>query len=798
VYTPMAKKYKNTYIKPEEKIKTSEPEQKKLIEERSERNSIELKSPVLDFLNKYQVRMLLGILSIFIGGFLFIAFVSHIYGTGKADQNIAQNAGILRILGITPFREYAENWLGIMGAVSAYYFIREWFGYASFLISFYGIYFGIKRLRIWTGFNVSIFKYVLFAVVWFSCFLSCLLYIATHQWYELGGGLGKALNTALIRSIGSAGAVVLWLLVLGVFLFFNLDIQKLFGKKVSESTSENADKSDDTNKTDTNNPIKNTEIEDKNNANSINPRMKPSATETYNNVIISPVTYKGYQKPSVMVLHSAILGENHFTQAEINTKVIKILGILESYGLKAIDVQYVVSPSITKLEISFDPSVSLSDILQKQATIQQTLIDEKARVVVSTNGKDAPMIVQLPNDTHAKINFNNVANTSLFLQGSQILPVAMGISEDNVPFVIDLAKYHHLLFIGTNSQVERNFHGLIVSCLLSKTPQQVKFIFIDTQTTEFEQYLPIQWQFFAMLKSGDSPIANTPTKTLQVLRSLILEMENRSKKLESEHCKTIEEYNEKNDDAIPHLIVCIYDWESLYKVAGLDLENLLFRILQSSHGLGIHVAMSVLPNHYHLISNSIKKYFPTSIVHKVDSTLLSEQIIGQIGAYLLLDDSDTLFCAANHIIRLECPKVYDSEITNINQTIKSQKFENINTVYWLPEQPVVHYEAEKSHTDSIKQDNIQSVLETNSLLLPDGLYLSLVVDAITLIVNTQNCDALFIQKRMRLTDQRIHKLLNYLEKIKVISAVQSDGTRIVLLNDENIMKETLEKLYSVS
>ncbi len=793
----MAKKYKNTYIKPEEKTKNSELEQEKATEERSERNSIELKSPVLDFLNKYQVRMVLGIISIFAGGFLFIAFVSHIYGTGKADQNIAQNAGILRILGITPFREYAENWLGIMGAVSAYYFIREWFGYSSFLISFYAIYFGIKRLRIWTGFNVSIFKYVLFTVVWLSCFLSCVLYIASRQWFELGGGLGKALNTALIRSIGSAGAVILWLLILSVFLFFSVDMKKLFSSKPSETVSDNAKDITETEKPD-NSHTKSTEGE-KNNSNTINPRMKPSATESYNNVIISPVTYKGYQKPSVMVLHSAILGENHFTQTEINTKVIKIIGILESHGLKAADVQYVVSPAITKLEISFDNSVSLSDILQKQGNIQQTLIDERARVVVSTNGKDAPLVVQLPNDVHAKINFNNVANTSSFLQSNQILPIAMGISEDNIPFVIDLAKYQHLLFIGTNSQVERNFHGLIVSCLLSKTPQQVKFIFIDTQTTEFEQYLPIQWQFFAMLKNADTPVANTPQKTLEVLRSLILEMENRTQKLQSEHCRTIEEYNEKNDDAIPHLVICIYDWESIYKVAGLDLENLLYRILQNAHGLGIHIAMSVLPNHYHLLPNSIKKYFPTSVLHKVDNAMLSEQIIGQIGAYLLLDDSDTLFCAANHIIRLECPKVYDSEITNINQTIKSQKFEDPSTVYWLPEQPVIHYEVQNADTDKSKQNSLLSNIEEGTdLTLPEGLYLALVVDAITLVVQAQNCDSLFIQKRMRLTEQRVSKLLNYLEKIQIVSAVQNDGTRFVLVNDEAVMKEKLEKLYSVT
>ncbi|MCS7028778.1 MAG: DNA translocase FtsK 4TM domain-containing protein [Bacteroidia bacterium] len=779
----MTKKYRNTYIKPENKNANTPLNIENKPQDRPERNAVESKSPVLDFLNKYQIRMLIGILSTFVGGFLFVAFISHIYGTGKADQNIAQNAGLLRILGITPFREYAENWLGIMGAVLAYYFIREWFGYSSFLFALYCIYFGIKRLRIWTGFNVNLFKYVLFAAFWLSCFLSCVLYITTHQWFELGGGLGKALNTAIIRSVGNAGAIVLWLLILGIFLFFNVDfklVMKTVFQFVKDTDKNTKQKTDETQ----------TNRKDALSSNGINPRMKNTTSDVHNNVIIPPTTHKGYQKPSVMVLHSAILGENHVTQSEINSKVIKIIKVLESLSLKIVDVQYIIAPSITKFELYPEPSIPLSDILQKKADIQKLFLDENAIVQVSTSAKDAPIIIQIPNEKRAKINFNNVANTSSFLQSSQVLPIALGISEDNLPLVVDLAKHQHLLFIGNNSQVERNFHALIVSCLLSKTPQQIKFVFIDTQTTEFTQYTPIQWQFFAMLKNSDTPIANTSDKASQVLQSLLDEITHRITKLQSKHCKNIEEYNEKYDNIIPYLIVCIYNWTSI-KDAKPETENLLHAILQDAHAAGIHIVISVEAKHCYLLPPHIKKYFSTILLHKTDA-LFSEQIIGQPYASLLLDDSDVLLCVANQMIRLECPKVYDSEITNINQNIKSQRSEELEEVYWLPEQSATFKEnSTKTSSHDMDWTNVD-------FRIPDGLPLSLVVDAITLIVQAQNCEVSFIQKRLRLTEQRASRLLQYLEKIKVVSSPNSDGTRNVLIDNESSMKTVLDKLYAIA
>ncbi|MCS7077884.1 MAG: DNA translocase FtsK 4TM domain-containing protein [Bacteroidia bacterium] len=789
----MAKKYRNTYIKPESKDtnRNTNPTLQNKLKERPERSTAEAKSPVLDFLNRYQVRILIGMLSIFAGGFLFVSFVSHIYGTGKADQNIAQNAGLLRILGITPFREYAENWLGIMGAVSAYYFIREWFGYSSFLVAFYSIYFGIKRLKIWTGFSVSIFKYILFSVVWLSCFLSCVLYISTNRWFELGGGLGKALNTAIIRSLGNIGAVLLWLIILGIFLFFNIDLKMILSRKITTPKVKQTPSNTETSQVETEELT--VSHQDTIHSNGINPRMKNTSSEVHNNLVIPPTTHKGYQKPSVMVLHSAILGENHVTQTEINTKVIKIIRIMESLGIKVVDVQYITAPSITKFELYPDPSVPISDILQKKADIQKLLLDDNAIVSISANGKDAPIAVQMLNDNRMRINFNNVANTSSFLQSNQALPIALGISENNVPLVIDLAKHQHLLFVGTNTQVERNFHALIVSCLLSKTPQQVKFVFIDTQTTEFTQYHPIQYQFIALLKGSDTPVANTSHKVLNVLRSLVLETKKRLEKLQSEHQKSIEEYNEKHDGSIPYLVVCIYDWGSLY-TENKEVENLLHSLLQESHSLGIHLIISIQPKDYDLLSNSIKRYFTTTILHKVDG-LLSDKIIGQPIASMLLDDSDTLLYAAGQVIRLECPKVYDSEITNINQTIKSQKIDDIHDSYWLPEYSVSVHQSQAFYT---VVENSTSNVNNDALNLPEGLQLSLIVDAIMLITQAQNCEVTFIQKRMRLTSRRVHKLLQYLEKIHVVSSVNADGTRNVLIKDEKDVREIIDKLHSTA
>ena len=62
--------------------------------------------------------------------FLFFAFVSHLFH-GKADQTTIE---VARDLGVKVAGAKLHNWLGLIGAMSAYYLMFRWMGIAAFLL----------------------------------------------------------------------------------------------------------------------------------------------------------------------------------------------------------------------------------------------------------------------------------------------------------------------------------------------------------------------------------------------------------------------------------------------------------------------------------------------------------------------------------------------------------------------------------------------------------------------------------------------------------------------------------------
>src|SRR5687767_9574566 len=82
------------------------------------------------FLKDPRLKLGAGIFLIVIAIYLFLAFLSYLF-TGHADESIVKDLSQLSLL--ESGREI-ENWLGLYGAVTSYYFIFRWFGIAAFFI----------------------------------------------------------------------------------------------------------------------------------------------------------------------------------------------------------------------------------------------------------------------------------------------------------------------------------------------------------------------------------------------------------------------------------------------------------------------------------------------------------------------------------------------------------------------------------------------------------------------------------------------------------------------------------------
>ena len=120
------------------------------------------------FVKDRKFQLSLGFFLFAISVFLLTAFISFLF-TGKADQSVVE---ALITTGLKDSGLEAENWLGIVGAVAAHYFIFKWFGISAFFIPPLLFIFGFKLVsRIDLLPSYKSFKFVAFFTFWL-----CLLF----------------------------------------------------------------------------------------------------------------------------------------------------------------------------------------------------------------------------------------------------------------------------------------------------------------------------------------------------------------------------------------------------------------------------------------------------------------------------------------------------------------------------------------------------------------------------------------------------------------------------------------------
>ena len=84
----------------------------------------------IGFLNDRRFQLTVGFFLLGLSLFFLVAFISYLF-TGKADQSVVES---IQEVGLFQSGLEVENWMKLYGALSAHYFIFEWFGVGSFLI----------------------------------------------------------------------------------------------------------------------------------------------------------------------------------------------------------------------------------------------------------------------------------------------------------------------------------------------------------------------------------------------------------------------------------------------------------------------------------------------------------------------------------------------------------------------------------------------------------------------------------------------------------------------------------------
>lgn len=252
------------------------------------------------------------------------------------------------------------------------------------------------------------------------------------------------------------------------------------------------------------------------------------------------------------------------------------------------------------------------------------------------------------------------------------LPVVLGKQQNGEPLVADLTELPHLLIGGATGSGKSNLIANLIAGLASeKSPEEVKFLLVDPKAVEFPQLAKRVKDYLYQ------PVYATPGEaytdcviTFEAISELQKELERRENMLRGQY-RSIEDYNAKNEDKLPYILLIIDEYGDLIFMSGQfsDLDDDeegndvaeageetdtfitdLIYICQHGHRLGIHVVISTQRSSPEIVSGVIKASIPSRIAFKVISEHDSDTLLDRRGAELLESPGDFIFSSLGDFV----------------------------------------------------------------------------------------------------------------------------------------------------
>ena len=248
--------------------------------------------------------------------------------------------------------------------------------------------------------------------------------------------------------------------------------------------------------------------------------------------------------------------------------------------------------------------VKVQSIITREKDLALALMTPYLRVEAPVPGA-ALVGLEVPVPTPTKVHLRAVLETAEFRKvvGKGGLPIAMGQDTGGEPVVLDLAALPHMLIAGaTGSGKSVQINSIIVSLLLTKTPDQLRILMVDPKRVELTPYNGIPHLI--------QPVIVEAEEVTESLRGLSREMIRRYKQMEALGVRNIEVYNERSEDKMPFLVLIVDELADLMMVAGFEVEQNLVRLAQLGRAAGIHLLLATQRPSVNVVTGLLKANIP--------------------------------------------------------------------------------------------------------------------------------------------------------------------------------------------
>ncbi|GDX92969.1 hypothetical protein LBMAG46_29770 [Planctomycetia bacterium] len=387
----------------------------------------------------------------------------------------------------------------------------------------------------------------------------------------------------------------------------------------------------------------------------------------------------GYSLPAVDLLAE---GEE-FPYEQLAKKARLAANTLEQafaeFGLNVRVSEIDTGPVVTQFELELEKGLRLSKVTALEDDLAIALRVPAVRVVAPIPGKNT-VGVEVPNEKQVMVRLRELLQSTGVGCESLRLPLFLGKDVSGRPLAVDLAKMPHLLIAGrTGTGKSVCLNTLIISLLMTRTPDEVRMLMIDPKMVELSPYKRIPHLMH--------PVITDMKKAEAVLAWAVDTMEERYDLLARVGVRHLDSFNKlgraeilerlgagENDpeaaaipERLPFIVIIADEMADLMMTSGKEVESYIIRLAQKSRAVGIHLVLATQKPTVDVITGLIKSNLPARIAFQVASKTDSRVVLDESGAERLLGSGDMLYLApgTSHVTRAQGTWVSDDEINAV-------------------------------------------------------------------------------------------------------------------------------------
>src|SRR6202162_1633385 len=436
-------------------------------------------------------------------------------------------------------------------------------------------------------------------------------------------------------------------------------------------------------------------------------------------------------------------------------------------------------PVITRFEIEPAIGVKGAQIVNLMKDLARALSVVSIRVVETIPGKSC-MGLELPNPKRQIVRLVELLSSTTYNDTASPLSLALGKDIAGKPVIVDLARMPHLLVAGTTGSGKSvAVNAMILSWLDKAEPRQVRLILIDPKMLELSVYEGIAHLL--------APVVTDMKLAANALTWCVGEMERRYRLMSTLGVRNLSGYNARVADAkragkpltnpfsltpdapepieeMPLIVVVIDELADLMMVTGRKIEELIARIAQKARAAGIHLILATQRPSVDVITGLIKANIPSRIAFQVASKIDSRTILDQMGAETLLGQGDMLYLppGTGHPQRVHGAFVSDAEVHRVVEHLQAQ--------------------SGPQYLDGILESSADGSGDDGISLDAGGAEADPMYDqAVAVVMKTRRPSISLVQRHLRIGYNRAARLIEQMERAGMVSPMQTNGNREVLV-----------------